>query len=311
MNRRSIQKVYAEKTPGVATHWHNLWSWLAGRVERCCNGGCCYGVWTFKNRKTGLAAFDVKKFNVLVLGSRHVYGQGVADGESFVAQLSRRLCREGLSLSVECHAPVSMDSMAALLPRLPLRQYDLIVLQAGHEELLHTTAIGALLSGKPPSPVWCEPTVDGTETGRRPTARGIDWLGYMSTMLDLTLLRAVAAIVGIPRLQQTRRALRTILDSLQPYGHNVVLLTPFPHQDAVSGWLRKQGRAMFLEEGSRAFMPVFDAHALLNMGDVCFLTDNSARLNAVGHEVLGSALYDFYRIGTTVVDDFSSFRRYR
>lgn len=253
----------------------------------------------------------MRKFNLLVLGGSHVYGHGVADGESFVAQLSRRLLREGLSLSVECHAPVSMDTMAMLLPRLPLREYDLIVLQAGHDELQKTRTIRELFSRKDASVFCCQHPFSGAETARPPAPRGWRWYRYLSDAVGLTTLRVMTGLAGLPRLQQTRKTLRTILDSLQPYGHNVVLLTPFPHQDAISGWLRKQGRVMFLEEGSRAFMPVFDAHALLNMGDVCFLTDDPANLNAVGHELVGSSLYDFYRIGTTAVDDPSSFRRYK
>ena len=253
----------------------------------------------------------MKKFHLLVLGSRHVYGYGVADGESFVAQLSRRLVREGIDLMVECHAPLSLAMIATVLPRLPLRAYDLIVLQAGHDELQRPTVIRELFARRDASARCYQHLFNKAEADCLPSTHGLRWYHHLTDAIGLTVLRAVAGLAGLARLQQTRKDLRTILDGLQPYGHNVVLLTPFPHQDTISGWLRKQGRTLFVEEGNRAFIPVFDAHALLNMGDVCFLTNDPAHLNAVGHELLGSALYDFYRVGTSVVDDPSSFRRHK
>ncbi len=226
-----------------------------------------------------------------------------------MAQLARRLSREGLTLTVECHAPVSMATMAVLLPRLPLRQYDLIVLQAGHTELQYNASFRDLFAYETP-PADRPPYHTPRSNLPQPKRRGFRWYQRLSDAIGLTMIRLFSGIAGLPRLQQTRHNLRTVLDTLQPYGHNVVLLTPFPHQEPVSGWLRKQGRSLFLEEGYRAFMPVFDTHALLNMGDVCFLTDEPAQLNAVGHELVGSALYDFYRVGTSVVDDSSSSQYY-
>lgn len=245
----------------------------------------------------------MKKFKLLVLGSDHVYGHQVAAGQSFVEQLVRRLSNEGMSLTVECHAPLSLLAMTRLLPRLPIQQYDLIVLQPGHHELQRPAVLRTLFvaenDGKP---------LESQSTGFGQRGQRASRLRHrLSDACTLAGLRLVAGLARLPRLRQTRHQLRAVLEGLQSCGHNVVLVTPFPHQDPISGWLRRKGQQLFVEEGHRAFMPVFDAHSLLDVGDVCFLPNNPATLNALGHELVGSALYDFSRAGVMAVGDSSSF----
>ena len=247
----------------------------------------------------------MKKFKLLILGGDHVYGYGVGIGQSFVEQLARRLSREGLSLNVECHAPMSLAAISGLLPRLALQQYDLIVLQPGHYELQRPVSVRTLFSPKTQQAIG-----NGQAMGVPQCQQPLSLVKRISDTVKLVGLRLIAGLTGLPRLQQTRHELRTVLDELQPCGHNVVLVTPFPHQDAISGWLRQKGRRLFLEEGYRAFMPVFDAYSLLDVGDVCFLPNNQSHLNALGHELVGSALYDFFRAGVMVVGDSSSYRRH-
>lgn len=249
---------------------------------------------------SGLSWFAVKKFRLLVLGSDCLYNPSVATQPSYVGQLTRRLVREGLRLTVECHAPLSLTAMTELLPRLPLQQYDLIVLQPGHADLQASVLRSALFSGL---------SADEASADRNPQA-GFSWLNQLGTALLLTGLRLRSVLTGMPRLRKMRHELRMVLDGLQPCGHNVVVITPFPLPNPVGNWLRQRGRRVFLEEGYRAFMPVFDAYALLDVGDVCFLPGPAGSLNALGHELVGSALYDFFRAGVQVVGDPSSYRRH-
>ncbi|MBC8156308.1 MAG: hypothetical protein H7Z72_25770 [Bacteroidetes bacterium] len=245
----------------------------------------------------------MKKFKLLVLGSDHVYGHQIAAGQSFVEQLVRRLSHEGRSLTVECHAPMSLLAMTRLLPRLPIQQYDLIVLQPGHHELERPAVLSTLFAA--------ESNANLTESQPIASMRCRQHTSPLRHSLSdacaLAGLRLLAGLARLPRLRQTRHQLRAVLEGLQSCGHNVVLVTPFPHQDPISGWLRRKGQQLFLEEGHRAFMPVFDAHSLLDVGDVCFLPNNPATLNALGHELVGSALYDFSRAGVMAVGDSSNF----
>lgn len=250
-----------------------------------------------------LVGVTVKKFKLLVLGSDHVYGHQIAAGQSFVEQLVRRLSNEGRSLTVECHAPLSLLAMTRLLPRLPLQQYDLIVLQPGHHELQRPNALSALFATDSDANLPAGQPVGATPCGPPASPLRHWWRDACA----LAGLRLATGLVRLPRLRQTRHQLRAVLEGLQACGHNVVLVTPFPHQDPISGWLRRQGQRLFLEEGHRAFVSVFDAHALLDVGDVCFLPNTPANLNALGHELVGSALYDFSRTGVMAVGDSSSF----
>lgn len=224
----------------------------------------------------------------------------MAARQSYVGQLARRLAREGLSLTVECHASLSLAAMTSLLPRLPLQHYDLIVLQPGHAELQRPASLRSLFASSPQRLTLDNPA------GK--TANS--WFSQLQDGMLLTGLRLLAGLLGLPRLRHTRYELRTVLDGLQSWGHNVIIVTPFPHRDPISNWLRQRGRRVFMEEGYRAFMPVFDAYGLLDVGDVCFLRDNQSQLNALGHELVGSGLYDFLRAGVQIVGDSSSYRRH-
>lgn len=204
---------------------------------------------------------------------------------------------------VECHAPLSLLAMIGLLPRLPLSEYDLIVLHPGHCELQRPVSLQTLWSIKP-CPLDPKTRRESAGTSR---FRAIN---QINDALTLSGLRLLTLLTGLPRLKETRSALRTVLDNLQPYGHNVVLVTPFPHQEPISNWLRQQGRQVFREEGYRAFMPVFDAYPLLNLGDICFSPNAPDQLNALGHELIGSVLYDFFREGVVIAGNSSSYRRH-
>lgn len=195
---------------------------------------------------------------------------------------------------------MSLVAMSGLLPRLCLQQYDLIVLQPGHCELQRPAHLRSLFLDK----IQCQFS-DNSGAATEKYSR----LTQYTDALKLVGLQLIAGLGGLPRLKQTRHELRIVLDGLQSCGHNVVLVTPFPHKQTISDWLRRQGRRLFLEEAYRAFMPVFDAYSLLDVGDVCFLPDDPAHLNALGHELVGSALYDFFRAGVTTVGDSSSYRQ--
>ena len=58
---------------------------------------------------------------------------------------------------------------------------------------------------------------------------------------------------------------------------------------------------------SQAFS-VFDVNQVVSNRDEFFLDNDSAHLNAVSHELLGRALFDYYQSAPTIVT-IQSFRR--
>jgi hypothetical protein len=51
----------------------------------------------------------------------------------------------------------------------------------------------------------------------------------------------------------------------------------------------------------RQAFSVFDSDAVVKPRDEYFLTNDSGHLNAIGHELVGRALFDFYLAAPTIV----------
>lgn len=238
--------------------------------------------------------------NVLVLGDGHVYGYGLPVGQlSYVGCFVRQIRRSRRAVSVDAYAHLTMPQMLLLLKQLPLSHYDLILLQTGHDWLpqanLFRTGEDAAVISQPKSinyPVALLPTPCVGLTNDGPAL-----LNQLKTVGQLMLLRGLAPLVS----NKTPEVLSALLAVLRPYRHNVLLMTPFPQWNPVTNWLRKQGRKLLLQEGNKQLFSVFDADLVVQPREEYFLSNDGEHLNAVGHELLGQALFDFYQSAPTIV----------
>ena len=75
---------------------------------------------------------------ILLLGDEHTYGYGLSARQlSYVGHFVRRLSHTGRSVTVDAYAHTTLPESVRLLSRLPLNQYDLIVLQPGPDLFRH------------------------------------------------------------------------------------------------------------------------------------------------------------------------------
>ncbi|GAA4416620.1 hypothetical protein GCM10023187_48210 [Nibrella viscosa] len=246
--------------------------------------------------------------HLLVIGSCQTYGYGLAAGQSFVDQFIRRLEQSGQRVKADYYAPVSLQGVRYLLPKLPLNQYDVILLQAGHHELTHSLSFTTLLKRwqtrtelviAVPADINALRNL-GPIAQRQSFSEAGNWL---SAGLKLALLKGIAGFGALARLNEVNSTLRNILKSLRAHRHKVILLTPLPHREPVSRWLRNRGRELFIREATQQEFSVFDTHMLIQPKEEFFITDDPAHLNAVGHELIGSRLFDFYRAEPIVLPD--------
>ena len=191
--------------------------------------------------------------NVLILGGAQASGPGLPNGKSYVAQFIRRLRVNRQPVQVDHHF-VNMAEAVRLLPRLPLADYDLILLQLD-------LSFGWL----PAQPV------------HRLLMQG-------TFLLNGTRLSYVKTLRG---------QLAKVLLQVRVYNRQVVLMSPLPHQRGLEQQLIRLARTVYVEESREWQVPLFDVSQRLSGGDELFLTGSSDKLSAVAHEVLGSELHTF------------------
>lgn len=222
--------------------------------------------------------------NVLVIGDEHTYGYGLSGGKlSYIGHFIRQFSQAGQAVSVEAYANLTMTQIVATLDRLPLNRYDLIMLQLD-ETILQPT--DSTLTGPPYVAV---PYSSELAPGANPPAIRTRLKSIGSALLTfLWPLRA-------------RTALSVLMKQLRPYRHNVLLMTPFPHRNAIDRWLRKQSRAVLLDEADAHVFSVFDTDLVIQPREEYFLPNDKEHLSAVSHELLGRAVFDFYQSAPTIV----------
>lgn len=252
------------------------------------------------------------KIHLLVIGSCQTYGYGLAAGQSFVDQFIRRLEQSGQQVKADYYAPVSLQAVRYLLPKLPLHKYNMILLQGGHFELQQSPSFMSLFAKQRkrnelviavPADVEALRNLSPLVKNRTATQPG-NWL---VSQMKLAFLQMMAGFRLVTRLNDVNRNLRSILQSLRSHRHKVLLLTPLPHREPVSRWLRSRGRNVFIEVATRQGFSIFDTHTLIQPREEYFIANDPAHLNAVGHELIGSRLFDFYRAEPIVLaDEFKS-----
>ncbi|MFC0186483.1 hypothetical protein SAMN04515674_106127 [Pseudarcicella hirudinis] len=265
---------------------------------------------------------------ILVIGGCHSYGYGIAAGQGFVQRIVNRLEKEYGMVKVDYYTPFKMAKTVLLLNELKekTRNYDLILLQLGHFELLQADSFKSLIASKNRD---FNQRVYGTydqeiELQNKPTdltqflTQGFDQVsskrenrftsglkkmrGKSIDLLKFSILKTLNLFMELPRIQFVRINLTLILDSLYQVRDKVLLLTPFPIRERTSNFLRKEGQKIFLEEGLKRGFNVIDSFEIISGNkENCFLEDG-CHLNARGHRAIFKEImenFDFYETENT------------
>lgn len=220
---------------------------------------------------------------VLVIGDEHTYGYGLSSGHlSYIGHFIRQISQAGRAVSVEAYAHLTMAQTIATLAQLPLNRYDLIVLQLDHT-LIQTAS----------SPFSHPPGVAG------PALSGLS--GFSRSEVSHRLKALKAACLSFIRPPHDLTSISVLLNQIRPYRHNVLLVTPLPHLNPMSRWLRRRSRAVLLREADRRLVSVFDTDQVIRPREEYFLPGDAQHLNAISHELLGKSLFDFYQSAPTIV----------
>ncbi|GAB3891512.1 hypothetical protein GCM10028803_03400 [Larkinella knui] len=206
------------------------------------------------------------KVHLLVIADSLHYDSGLNSRQSYIDQFVQQLERGGQEVAVTYYAPMALCTIAEVLQRVPLRRYDLIILQVANRHLRDS------------------------RLALRPTAGG-----KLLEHLMAWKLRIQSFLVTIRPLSEVHAHLSTILETLRFHRARVILMTPFPHREPVSGWLRRKGSAILKSACRHRGFRVFDVQSLIDSREEFFITGDRERLNAISHELIGRRLYDFYR----------------
>ena len=226
--------------------------------------------------------------NVLVIGDEHTYGYGLSGGSlNYIGHFIRQVRLAGQPVLVESYAHLTMPQVSSTLAQLPLNRYDLIVLQLDHTILQPTAfeANGVPCLTMPVLPYCLNPENPSHAVKRTPS----------------TYLRDMSRLLGSFVLPFRKMALSLVLQQLRTYRHNVLILTPFPRQTQISQWLRQRSRALLLEKAEEQLFSVFDTDSVIRPNEEYFLANDQIHLNAISHELIGRALFDFYLSAPTIV----------
>lgn len=229
-----------------------------------------------------------QRMNILVLGDEHTYGYGLSGGNlSYIGHLMRQLGRVGQQVSVEAYAHLTLCERMTLLAQLPLSRYDLILLQSDSQflESCHPTTPAKTGTFMPILSLPCQDATPNVWSGKG-----------LSNQIN-----AMGKFLNYLSKPRRSRGLVQLLQQLRPYRHNVVLITPLPHRQGIQSWLRNRTRTLVMREADRQSFSVFDANWVLQPKEEYFLTNDSAHLNAVSHELLGHSLFDYYQSAPTIV----------
>jgi hypothetical protein len=75
------------------------------------------------------------KIHLLVIADSLHYDSGLNSRQSYIDQFVQQLERGGLEVVVTYHAPMALCTIRDVLQRVPLRRYDLIILQIANRHL--------------------------------------------------------------------------------------------------------------------------------------------------------------------------------
>lgn len=230
------------------------------------------------------------KMNILLLGDEHAYGYGLPGRQlSYMAHFIRQLSRTGRSVAVEAYSHLTLRESTALLTRLPLHQYDLIILQLGPDLIERRLPV-----------LYATDAPDAAGRELIPIPGRADTVSFLKKTGQVARKLFNLAASAVPSLN-CPGGLVNLLKLLRPYRHNVLLMTPFPSETWLDQWMREHSRLVVLEQGRSQSFSVFDTSNVVRPRNEFFLTNDREHINGISHELIGRALFDFYQSAPTIV----------
>ncbi len=246
---------------------------------------------------------------VLVAGSCHTYAYGIPFERGFVQRTLANIDRVEQPVRADYYTPLKINQFVRLIQRDPalLDNYDLIVLQFGHFELLSRsfghlfqtdTGVNAGIYGAynaimdvqtTPSDVNSMHTRLPNKCG--PIADNRRANGSQSVGQHLRAWLAATCVYGIPfpYLRQVARQWHALLDLLAEHRDRIVLVSPLPTADPITNSLRAWGRRWLRREAGRRYLSIIDPAKELRTDGACLLADGF-HLNSRGHFLVYQAL---------------------
>lgn len=247
-----------------------------------------------------------KVLSILIVGgenSAEVYSGYSAGSFSrgYVPQLVRQLQRVGWQVQVECHAPIDIHVALPLIQQLNLNRFDLIVFELGHSRLQHPTVFSDLLRPSSYASLAAKAKTISINNIATRCSRGLTSQRVGDkTIIDrflahskMSLLQLLASVGRVGRLLEIKAQLTDLLYYMQPYRRRLVMLTPLPHPQPVSNWLRKKGRELFGQLGRRHMIPILDTATVIGRGEEFFTDLDQGHLSSVAGDLLGQTLFDY------------------
>ncbi|MVM35733.1 hypothetical protein GO755_37305 [Spirosoma sp. HMF4905] len=250
--------------------------------------------------------------NILVIGGCQIYGYGLTNKEnSFIDQFVYQLEELGLHPQVTSYVFLPLADIRETLMHLDLSQFDLIIIQPAHYYLQHPPTFWKLF--KMPTRKVPKYAGTGLKTVELEALRSQSPLPLDSTPAGLVkqtknVLKRLLLSLGnqaglVKQLLYVQHELAALLNQLQMHNQKVILLTPTPHRESISQWLRRQGRAIVINEGKRCGMTVLDTHLFIRPTGEFYLTDDPSHLNSIGHELLGRVLFICFKAKQVILAD--------
>ncbi len=251
----------------------------------------------------------------MVMGGCHTYGYGIPLGNGFVQRMVNDWERLGIGVKVDYFAPAKCRKVAELLqdhPELP-KNYDLILLQLGHFELMarsfkslfnSNTDYNNGMYGKLSEVIDRQSVPVDIKMLHTVLPDHEEWMKKKSlpelkhhfwSLLKSTFVRIYGRVREPSYLRQVKRQLLLISSSLEVHRGRVLFIEPFPTADPLTNRLRKWGSKLIRQEADRQGFGVLKVYDLLNRNPDCLLSDG-AHLNDVGHYLVWIRLQKWLRI---------------
>ncbi|GAB3642372.1 SGNH/GDSL hydrolase family protein [Spirosoma arcticum] len=249
---------------------------------------------------------------LLAIGGCHTYGFGVSFEHGFVRQVALRLAQDHTDATIDYYAPLKLGRLKPLLHRLAdqLPEYDLILLQPAHFELLHTRfqqlfepvatlepadaeAGHTLVIDQQAKPAAVHVfhqnlrQVGNERVDSQPPANR--WADNLRNGIKQAVIRQAHQRGWVTRLNYITQVMADVLPQLEPVRNRVVFVSPMPGRDPFVCQLRRLVRDELRHQTERAEIAFVDSFAALHPHESVLLPDG-CHLNSLGHAQLAEAV---------------------